>query len=150
MAALYESWGAPDLALTQFAIETLGTVLFVLVLRFLPTRFVDLAPAVVRPVRLVVSVLVGAAIFVFAIVSTNARSDVVEESISAEMIERSEPDGDGKNVVNVILVDFRGVDTMGEITVLLVAAVGAVALARGSRRYDDEPIEPEPAEEMIR
>jgi multicomponent Na+:H+ antiporter subunit A len=141
MAALYEARGAPDLALTQFAIETLGTVLFVLVLRFLPTRFVDLAPAVVRPVRLVVSVLVGAAIFVFAIVSTNARSDVDEVSISEEMIERAKPDGEGKNVVNVILVDFRGVDTMGEITVLVVAAVGAVALARGSRKYDEEPTE---------
>ncbi len=139
MAALYETQGAPDLALTQFAIETLGTVLFVLVLRFLPTRFIDLAPAVVRPLRLAVSLLVGAAIFVFAIASTNARDDVAEESISVEMVERSKPDGDGKNVVNVILVDFRGVDTMGEITVLVVAAVGAVALARGSRRRDDEP-----------
>ncbi|MEP1122761.1 MAG: hydrogen gas-evolving membrane-bound hydrogenase subunit E [Ilumatobacter sp.] len=138
MAGLYEVQGAPDLALTQFAIETLGTVLFVLVLRFLPTRFVDLAPAVVRPLRLAVSVVVGAAIFVFAIVSTNARSDVSQESISAEMIERSKPDGEGNNVVNVILVDFRGVDTMGEITVLLVAAVGAVALARGHRRDEDE------------
>lgn len=140
MAGLYEVQGAPDLALTQFAIETLGTVLFVLVLRFLPSRFVDLAPAVVRPVRLAVSMLVGCAIFVFAIVSTEARSDVPQESVSVEMIERAKPDGEGKNVVNVILVDFRGVDTMGEITVLLVAAVGAVALARSGRR-DDEPAE---------
>ena len=134
MAGLYEVQGAPDLALTQFAIETLGTVLFVLVLRFLPTRFIDLAPAVVRPLRLVVSVLVGASIFVFAIVSSNARTDVAQESISVEMVERSKPDGEGSNVVNVILVDFRGVDTMGEITVLLVAAVGALALARAGRR----------------
>ena len=150
MAALYETQGAPDLALTQFAIETLGTVLFVLVLRFLPTRFVDLAPAVVRPLRLAVSLLVGASIFVFAIASTNARDDVAEESISVEMIERSKPDGDGKNVVNVILVDFRGVDTMGEITVLVVAAVGAVALARGSRRNDEEePADLERTEEPV-
>lgn len=138
MAGLYEVQGAPDLALTQFAIETLGTVLFVLVLRFLPTRFIDLAPAVVRPVRFAASILVGAAIFVFAIVSTDARTDVAQESISAEMVERSLPDGEGKNVVNVILVDFRGVDTMGEITVLLVAAVGAVALARGHRSGGDD------------
>jgi len=149
MAALYETQGAPDLALTQFAIETLGTVLFVLVLRFLPTRFVDLAPAVVRPLRLAVSLLVGAAIFVFAIASTNARDDVAEESISVEMVERSKPDGEGKNVVNVILVDFRGVDTMGEITVLLVAAVGAVALARGSRQYDNERNDREQTEEPV-
>lgn len=138
MAGLYEVQGAPDLALTQFAIETLGTVLFVLVLRFLPSRFIDLTPAVIRPVRLAVSMLVGCAIFVFAIVSTQARSDVPQESVSVEMVERAKPDGEGKNVVNVILVDFRGVDTMGEITVLLVAAVGAVALARSGRRDGDD------------
>jgi multicomponent Na+:H+ antiporter subunit A len=44
------------------------------------------------------------------------------------------PDGDGRNVVNVILVDFRGIDTMGEITVLAAAAIGSVALARAGRR----------------
>jgi multicomponent Na+:H+ antiporter subunit A len=104
----------------------------------------------VRPLRLAVSLLVGASIFVFAIASTNAREDVAEESISVEMIERSKPDGDGKNVVNVILVDFRGVDTMGEITVLVVAAVGAVALARGSRRSDEEePADLERTEEPV-
>ena len=46
------------------------------------------------------------------------------------MIERSLPDGHGRNVVNVILVDIRGFDTLGEITVLASAAIGAVALAR--------------------
>ncbi len=134
MAGLYEVRGAPDLALTQFAIETLATVLFVLVLRFLPTRFVDLAPAVVRPVRIAVSALVAGAVFVYAIVASGARDSVSEPSISAEMIERARPDGDGNNVVNVILVDFRGLDTLGETTVLVVAAVGAVALARVDRR----------------
>ena len=89
MAGLWEVQGAPDLALTQFAIETLGTVLFVLVLRFLPWRFVDLAPAVMRPVRLAVSALVGAAVFVFAIAASNARDDVSAPNISEEMIERS-------------------------------------------------------------
>ncbi|MGI9645674.1 MAG: hydrogen gas-evolving membrane-bound hydrogenase subunit E [Ilumatobacteraceae bacterium] len=134
MAGLYEVRGAPDLALTQFAIETLATVLFVLVLRFLPTRFVDLAPAVVRPVRIAVSALVAGAVFVYAIVASASRDSVAEPSISAEMIERAKPDGDGRNVVNVILLDFRGLDTMGEITALVVAAIGAVALARVDRR----------------
>jgi hypothetical protein len=53
------------------------------------------------------------------------------------MVENSLTKGKGSNVVNVILVDFRGWDTMGEITVLLVAAVGAVSLARGGRRRDE-------------
>jgi hypothetical protein len=53
------------------------------------------------------------------------------------MVENSLTKGKGSNVVNVILVDFRGWDTMGEITVLLVAALGAVSLARGGRRRDE-------------
>jgi hypothetical protein len=53
------------------------------------------------------------------------------------MVENSLTKGKGRNVVNVILVDFRGWDTMGEITVLLVAAVGAVSLARSGRRSDE-------------
>jgi multicomponent Na+:H+ antiporter subunit A len=50
------------------------------------------------------------------------------------MVARSVPDGHGRNVVNVILVDFRGFDTLGEITVLGIASIGAVALARVGRR----------------
>jgi multicomponent Na+:H+ antiporter subunit A len=50
------------------------------------------------------------------------------------MVARSVPDGHGRNVVNVILVDFRGLDTLGEISVLAVAAIGVVALARAGRR----------------
>jgi multicomponent Na+:H+ antiporter subunit A len=82
----------------------------------------------------VVAVLVGAAVFVFALVASQSRQDITAPSISQEMIARSLPDAEGANVVNVILVDFRGIDTLGEITVLLVAALGVVALARGTRR----------------
>jgi len=134
MAGFYVVQGAPDLALTQFAIEMLATVLFVLVLRFLPRRFSGERGAVTRSVRLIVSGLVGVTVFVLALVAAGARSDVPQPSISDEMLERSVPDGKGANVVNVILVDFRGLDTLGEITVLVVAALGAVTLARASRR----------------
>ncbi len=58
------------------------------------------------------------------------------------MVERSLPDGHGRNVVNVILVDFRGLDTLGEITVLAVAGIGAVALARAGRRPRGAPAMP--------
>lgn len=138
MAGFYVVQGAPDLALTQFAIETLATVLFVLVLRFLPRRFVDHVPAIKRPIRLVVSGLVGVSVFVFALVASGARPDVAEPSISEEMLERSVPDGKGSNVVNVILVDFRGADTLGEITVLVVAAIGTVMLARSTLRRPED------------
>ena len=137
MAAFYVVQGAPDLALTQFAIETLATVLFVLVLRFLPREFVDERAAIRLPIRLVVAGLTFVGIFVFALVASQARDDVTQASVSAEMIERSVPDGKGANVVNVILVDFRGFDTLGEITVLAVAALGLVALARAARRPGD-------------
>ncbi len=133
MAAFFITQGAPDLGLTQFTIETLATVLFVLVLRFLPTTWIDRAPAVRRPLRLVVSALAGMAVFVIALVAAGSRSQVAEENMSVEMIARSAPDAKGNNVVNVILVDFRGLDTLGEITVLVVAAIGAVSLARVGR-----------------
>jgi multicomponent Na+:H+ antiporter subunit A len=79
--------------------------------------------------RLVVSAAVGAAVFLFALTAADNRT---APPVSDEMIARAYPDGHGKNIVNVILVDFRGLDTLGEITVLGVAAVGAVALARAT------------------
>ncbi|MEX2626697.1 MAG: hydrogen gas-evolving membrane-bound hydrogenase subunit E [Ilumatobacteraceae bacterium] len=137
MAGLFIVQGAPDLALTQLVIETLATVLFVLVLRFLPARWADRSIAIARPIRLTVSAMVGVTVFVLALVSAGARDAVEQANISEGMIERSAPEAKGNNVVNVILVDFRGLDTLGEITVLVVAAVGAVALARTGRRRDD-------------
>ncbi len=130
MAGLYVARGAPDLALTQFSIETLSTVLFVLVLRFLPRSWRHRAPSIAAPMRIAVAAAVGVGIFIFALSASNARSSVDEPSMSEVMVEQSLPKGKGHNVVNVILVDFRGWDTMGEITVLLVAAIGAVSLAR--------------------
>ena len=131
MAGLFVVQGAPDLALTQVAIETLSTVLFVLVLRRLPDHFERTSTTRRRVGRLFISGLVGVTVFVFAIVSRDARTDV---PVSAEMVERSLPDAHGRNVVNVILVDIRGLDTLGEITVLTSAAIGAVALARVGKR----------------
>ena len=137
MAGLYVTQGAPDLALTQFSIETLSTVLFVLVLRFLPRSWRHHAPAIAAPMRIAVSAAVGVAIFVFALSASGARSQVSGPQMSDVMVENSLPKGKGHNVVNVILVDFRGWDTLGEVTVLLVAAAGAVSLARAGRRRND-------------
>ena len=139
MAGLYVLNGAPDLALTQFAIETLATVLFVLVLRVLPQDFDSGQRSPTRrsmmpSFRLLISAAVGAGIFVFALVAAEARESVPAVSVSEEMLERSVPDAHGSNVVNVILVDFRGMDTLGEITVLAVAALGTAALARSAGR----------------
>ncbi len=131
MALIFAVQGAPDLALTQFAVETLSVVMFVLVIRHLPEQF---RPQRLRggvALRVVVSSFVAAGVFTLAMATG---SGTAERATSAEIIERSEPDGGGQNVVNVILVDVRALDTLGEITVLAVAAVGVVALARIGRR----------------
>ncbi|HPU39032.1 MAG TPA: hypothetical protein PLS63_05620, partial [Microthrixaceae bacterium] len=72
-----------------------------------------------------------------------AGSDRFPTTTSAEMIERALPDGHGRNVVNVILVDFRGFDTVGELTVLAAAAIGAVALARAVKQPGRPPEAPD-------
>ncbi|MGD9997110.1 MAG: hydrogen gas-evolving membrane-bound hydrogenase subunit E [Ilumatobacteraceae bacterium] len=134
MAGLFVLAGAPDLALTQAAVETLSTVVFVLVLRRLPERFERQSSHRRRIVRIAVAGAVSAMVFVFALVAAGHR---LSPPVSDEMVARSVPDGHGRNVVNVILVDFRGFDTLGEITVLAVASIGAVALARVGRRAAD-------------
>ncbi len=131
MAALFVSEGAPDLALTQVAIETLSTVLFVLVLRRLPDRFGPTPGRLRRVVRVAISTLVGG--LVLLITMAAAGVDPATD-VSDAMIDRAYPEGGGRNVVNVILVDIRAFDTMGEITVLAAAAIGTVALARAGRR----------------
>jgi multicomponent Na+:H+ antiporter subunit A len=142
MAGLFVIHGAPDLALTQVTVETLTVIVFVLVLRRLPGRFSGSGTVTRRAQRLAISLMVGATVFIFAIVAGSSRTAV---PVSAEMVARSLSDGHGRNVVNVILVDFRAMDTLGEITVLTASAIGAVALARavrrpGSPRRTDQPV----------
>jgi multicomponent Na+:H+ antiporter subunit A len=134
MAGLFVLSGAPDLALTQVAVETLSTVVFVLVLRRLPARFERQSSPRRRAVRLAISGAVALTVFALAVLAAGYR---IGPPVSDEMVARAVPDGHGRNVVNVILVDFRGFDTLGEITVLAVASIGAVALARVGRRAAD-------------
>ena len=128
MAGLFVVQGAPDLALTQVAMETLSTVLFVLVLRRLPDRFgwggrgESTMTVRQRALRLAVAATVGISVFVLAVTMSAPQPST---PVSDEMVARSLPDGGGRNVVNVILVDFRGLDTLGEITVLVSAAIAS-------------------------
>jgi multicomponent Na+:H+ antiporter subunit A len=129
--------GAPDLALTQFAVETLLVVVFLLVLRRLPDRFERrTTPAVGQVARLAVSAAVGVFVVMMALATAGSRT---EAPVSEEMSERALPEGQGKNVVNVILVDIRGMDTMGEITVLVAAGIGTTSLARAGRSPRPRP-----------
>jgi multicomponent Na+:H+ antiporter subunit A len=141
MAGLFVLSGAPDLALTQVAVETLSTVVFVLVLRRLPERFERQSSSRRRILRVGIAAAVGATVFAFALVAAGHR---LPATVSEDMVTRSVPDGHGRNVVNVILVDFRGLDTLGEITVLAVASIGAVALARVGRRRAEQHGESRP------
>ncbi len=130
MALLFVVHGAPDLALTQFAVETLSVVVFLLVFRVLPARFERPGPTIGQIPRVALSLLVGAFVMIMALAASGSRT---EPSIAEEMSARALPDGDGRNVVNVILVDIRGLDTVGETTVLVTAGIGITALARIGR-----------------
>ncbi|MHB1092353.1 monovalent cation/H+ antiporter subunit A [Thiobacillus sp.] len=129
---------APDLALTQLAVEVVTTVLILLGLRWLPRRDKRYAEGQgsaatillrrLRDVLLATASGLGLAGAAYAVLS---RSRV--DGISPFFIEQSLPQGGGLNVVNVILVDFRGFDTFGEITVLGIVALAVFALLRRFR-----------------
>jgi multicomponent Na+:H+ antiporter subunit A len=126
--------GAPDLALAQILVETLSLVAFVFVLRRLPAHFTERRTtrrAVVR--RVVLAVAGGAAVAGTAVVLSAARTGPA--SASAEFV-RLAPEGAGAtNVVSAIIVDFRALDTVGEIGVLFIAAAGVASLVLATR-YD--------------
>src|SRR5690606_3186066 len=110
----------------QVLIETLSVVLFVLVFQRL-TPYTHLSAMSTRMRDLVIAVGVG--IFMTGLVLTAGAVNLAPK-ISEWHIENSYPKGKGHNIVNVILVDFRALDTMGEITVLSIAALGAIALLK--------------------
>lgn len=134
VALLFLLHGAPDLALTQVLVETITLVVFVLVLRRLPPYFSVRPLAASRWVRLGIGAAVGLTVGALALVIPNAR---VHVPVSVDFPEEAYVFGGGKNIVNVTLVDIRAWDTMGEISVLLVAATGVASLIFLSRRSGD-------------
>ncbi|BDO40702.1 Na+/H+ antiporter subunit A [Cellulomonas sp. NTE-D12] len=131
VAGLFLLQGAPDLALTQVLVETVTLVVFVLVLRRLPPYFSDRPLAGSRWLRLGIGVAVGLVVAGIGLIAPGAR---VHLPVSAAYAQEAYAFGGGKNVVNVTLVDIRAWDTMGEISVLLVAATGVASLVFVSRR----------------
>ncbi|MEU6853950.1 Na+/H+ antiporter subunit A [Actinacidiphila alni] len=126
---LFVLQGAPDLALTQFTVETASIVVFVLVLRRLPSRFPRTAPRR-RRVNYAVGAAAGALVAVLTYLTAAARQAADARDA---LVEATEHDG-VKNVVATILVDLRAWDTMGESAVLAVAAVGVTSLLFLRRR----------------
>jgi multicomponent Na+:H+ antiporter subunit A len=131
VAMLYLLHGAPDLALTQVLVETITVVVFVLVLRRLPPYFSDRPLAASRWVRLVIGLAVGVTVAGLTLVAPDARIHIPQ---SVQFPKEAYAFGGGKNIVNVVLVDIRAWDTMGEISVLLVAATGVASLIFLQRR----------------
>ncbi|KAB1159017.1 Na+/H+ antiporter subunit A [Micromonospora sp. AMSO12t] len=133
-ALLFILHGAPDLALTQFLVETVTIVMFVLVLRHLPAKFSERPIRSSRRGRIALGVAVGVVTAGMAYVAAGAR---IATPISVDFPDEAVSYGGGKNIVNVTLVDIRAWDTMGEIAVLVVAATGVASLIfRHSRDLD--------------
>ena len=125
LALLFALQGAPDLALTQFLVETLTLVTFVLVLRKLPKEITQRHRPRERAARGVIAVAVG---LLMGVVGAVALASRTAEPVSTAYPEQAYEFGGGENVVNVTLVDIRAWDTLGEISVLVVAATGVASL----------------------
>jgi multicomponent K+:H+ antiporter subunit A len=132
VAVAFAWFSAPDLALTQLSVEVATIILFLLALYFLPQT----TPLKESSTRRILRDL-GLASAIGAVVGTICYAMLTRPlaSISDFFIANSKTGGGGTNVVNVILVDFRGFDTMGEITVLGIAALGIYKLLAGMRLF---------------
>ncbi|WP_166335453.1 putative monovalent cation/H+ antiporter subunit A [Sphingobacterium chungjuense] len=123
---MFVFYSAPDLAMTQFTIDTLTTVLFVLVLYKLPP-FLKLESSTRRYRDIVVAMSFGV---ILSLIALKVINEPIDKSISQFYGENAYLLAKGKNVVNVILVDFRGIDTMFETVVLSIAAIGVYSLLK--------------------
>lgn len=127
VALTFVKFSAPDLAMTQLSVEVVTVVLLLLALYFLPDKTPIESSAGRRNRDLALAAVAGggAAALTWAVLSRPY------DAISDFFLANSVPGGGGTNVVNVILVDFRGFDTLGEITVLAIAAIGIYTLLEG-------------------
>ncbi len=133
VALIFAFFGAPDLAITQILVETLTVVLFAWVIAKLPD-YHPLSSQRSRWIDAGISLTAGAMLTVLVL-----KAQIIElgPRISELMVDWSLPQAFGANVVNVILVDFRALDTFGEVIVIAIAALGVWALL--TRPYQPKP-----------
>jgi multicomponent K+:H+ antiporter subunit A len=146
VSLIFVKFSAPDLALTQLSVEVVTIVLMLLALYFLPQT----TPSEHNRLRLGRDAVIALAAGLAVALLTLAVLSREFSPISQFFIDNSVPGGGGTNVVNVILVDFRGTDTLGEIAVLALAGLGVFAMLQGmhlpapsqdsqGRRWSNDP-----------
>lgn len=130
-ALLFLSSGAPDLALTQFAVETLVLVVMMSVLLRLPVQVASTRSRGERRIDAMVAISFAVVVFVALVLM---QGTVFSPHLSEFFAENSYPEALGRNVVNVVIVDFRSLDTLGEIAVVGFATLAVWVLLRRRRR----------------
>lgn len=131
VALFFVRFQAPDLALTQLVIETVSVALFLLVFRNLPKRIREKEKQKGKWLRVLIAASVGITVMLFAMASYSQK---LLPTISSYYKETVLKEAGGGNIVNVILVDYRGFDTLFEITVLAIAGLAIVGLIRSKKR----------------
>jgi multicomponent Na+:H+ antiporter subunit A len=130
VALVFLMLGAPDLAMTQFLIESLTVILFVLAFHHLP-RFARLTTVSERAGDAALALAAGAMMTALVLSAVGVQ---LYPSVSTYYVQAAESLAHARNIVNAILVDFRGIDTLGEICVLAISAMGVFALLKMPRR----------------
>lgn len=139
MAMIFALQGAPDLALTQLLVDTATVVVFMLVLRRFPAETLWRQDPASNRYRAWLSIAVGVSVSILAVYAINVRST---NPISEFIPDLAYEIGHGRNAVNVLLVDIRAWDTFGEITVLVIAALGVASLVYRTRDFRRESRRP--------
>lgn len=138
VSLIFVKFSAPDLALTQLSVEIVTIVLLLLALFFLPQKSAKESNDVRITRDIVIALLSGVGVMLFTMAVLTREFDPISHFFLANSV----PGGGGTNVVNVILVDFRGFDTLGEIVVLALAGLGIYAMLDGMKL-------PEPTKDMM-
>jgi NADH:ubiquinone oxidoreductase subunit 5 (subunit L)/multisubunit Na+/H+ antiporter MnhA subunit len=132
-ALLFVVYRSPDILLTQILIETVSSIFLLLILYYMPTFRDDGLPPMRKLINVAVSVAVGFSMFSFIMLSTSPQFREVK-NLAADYLVRSMAQAGGANAVNVIIVDFRAIDTNGEITVLVLVGLLVFGLLRTRRK----------------
>ncbi|MDH6230093.1 multicomponent Na+:H+ antiporter subunit A [Mesorhizobium soli] len=127
VALLFMLLGAPDLSFTQFMVETLSVVILALVMTRLRLAVTERRPLGQKALDIIVSTACGVA---FALLLLKVTQLPFDATLSSFFEAHSKAIAHGRNIVNVIIVDFRGLDTLGEISVVMIAGLSILALIR--------------------